>query len=56
MRQTFLITLCILYVLSPIDFVPEVLPVLGWLDDLAAIGWTVHQLTQGGTGKGPEAA
>lgn len=26
------------YVLSPIDFVPDVIPVLGWLDDLGVVG------------------
>jgi uncharacterized membrane protein YkvA (DUF1232 family) len=25
----------VIYVISPIDFIPEALPVLGWLDDLA---------------------
>ena len=24
----------ILYILSPIDFAPDVLPVIGWLDDI----------------------
>ena len=26
-----------IYVISPIDFIPDTLPVLGWLDDLAVI-------------------
>jgi uncharacterized membrane protein YkvA (DUF1232 family) len=26
-----------IYVISPIDLVPDVLPVLGWLDDLALL-------------------
>ncbi len=30
----------ILYVLSPIDLVPDLVPVLGWLDDVVAIGAT----------------
>lgn len=25
----------VIYVISPIDFIPDALPVLGWLDDLA---------------------
>lgn len=54
MKKLILITLCILYVLSPIDFVPDLLWGIGWLDDLAAIGLTVHQLTEGSAGKGRE--
>jgi len=54
MKQTLIAIACILYVLSPIDILPDLLPVLGWLDDLGAIGWTLHQLTQGGAGKGGE--
>ena len=26
-----------IYVISPIDFIPDALPILGWLDDLALI-------------------
>ena len=29
----------LLYVLSPIDLVPDFIPVLGFLDDLSLIGW-----------------
>lgn len=28
---------CMLYVLSPIDLIPDVIPVLGWIDD-AVVG------------------
>ncbi len=28
----------ILYAISPVDLVPDVIPVVGWLDDLAVIG------------------
>lgn len=48
MKQLILITLCILYVLSPIDFVPDFLWFIGWLDDVAAVVLTVRQLSQGG--------
>lgn len=33
-----------LYVLSPIDLIPDALPVLGWLDDLAVLGLLVPML------------
>jgi uncharacterized membrane protein YkvA (DUF1232 family) len=39
-----------LYLLSPIDFIPDVVPVLGWLDDLVVIpllvSWIVSLLPQ----------
>ena len=31
----------LLYVLSPIDLVPDFIPVIGFLDDLSLIGWFV---------------
>lgn len=31
----------LLYVLSPIDLVPDFIPVLGWLDDLSLVSWFV---------------
>ncbi len=39
-----------LYLISPIDFIPDVVPVLGWLDDLVVIpllvSWLVGLLPQ----------
>ncbi len=38
------------YLLSPIDLIPDVIPLLGWLDDLVVIpllvGWIVNMLPQ----------
>lgn len=31
----------LLYVLSPIDLIPDFIPVLGWLDDLSLVSWFV---------------
>lgn len=44
MRKVVIITLCALYVLSPIDVIVDVLPIIGWLDDLAAIAATICML------------
>jgi uncharacterized membrane protein YkvA (DUF1232 family) len=30
----FLVVAAILYILMPVDFVPDVAPVVGWLDDI----------------------
>ncbi len=33
------------YMLSPIDLSPDVLPVVGWLDDAMIMGMLVNELT-----------
>jgi uncharacterized membrane protein YkvA (DUF1232 family) len=38
------IVLCLLYVLSPIDFLPDVIPVVGWLDDIGVLGYLGYSL------------
>jgi uncharacterized membrane protein YkvA (DUF1232 family) len=30
--------LAVVYIVSPIDFVPDVFPIVGWLDDLGVLG------------------
>lgn len=35
-----------LYLLSPVDFVPDVIPVLGQLDDLGLVIWALRRLLQ----------
>ena len=41
------IVLCILYILSPIDFIPDLIPFLGWLDDLGVLAYLVTCLITG---------
>lgn len=36
----------LLYVLSPIDLVPDFIPVLGWLDDLSLVSWFVGKFRE----------
>lgn len=38
--------LAALYVLSPIDAIPDVIPVLGWTDDSAVVLWFVTGLVR----------
>jgi len=34
----------LLYVVSPLDAIPDVIPVLGWLDDIAIVGLAMSRL------------
>lgn len=34
----------ILYILSPLDVIPDVIPIFGWIDDLGVAGWLIHKL------------
>lgn len=36
-----------IYVASPIDFIPDIIPVIGWIDDLIAIGISAYFLFSG---------
>lgn len=42
--------LAVAYTLSPIDVIPDVLPIVGWMDDVAfltAAGFTLAKVTKG---------
>jgi uncharacterized membrane protein YkvA (DUF1232 family) len=36
--------LALLYVLSPLDLIPDWFPVIGWLDDLGVLAWAARQV------------
>jgi uncharacterized membrane protein YkvA (DUF1232 family) len=36
--------LVVLYVLSPIDLIPDVIPVLGWMDDVVLVPMAIRFL------------
>jgi uncharacterized membrane protein YkvA (DUF1232 family) len=45
---TFILILALLYILSPIDLIPDVIPVVGWVDDAAvAVGAGALALGEG---------
>ena len=35
----------IAYVISPIDAIPDFIPVIGWIDDIAVVGWAMKSLS-----------
>lgn len=46
-RRKMFVALAVAYVASPIDLVPDVLPVVGQLDDAIFVAFAVHHLLDG---------
>lgn len=42
--QLLYVLAAIIYILSPIDFVPDVIPIIGWLDDVGVLGLLGYSL------------
>ena len=43
-RTLAVVTAAIVYFVMPLDFIPDLLPVLGLMDDVALIAWTTSQV------------
>ncbi len=43
-KRIIIVLLAFLYVLSPIDLIPDFIPVIGWLDDLGVLAWAARQV------------
>ena len=43
-RRNLLLAGCILYTVSPLDIIPDVTPILGFMDDLALITMTLNSV------------
>jgi uncharacterized membrane protein YkvA (DUF1232 family) len=41
-KRGIIAILAILYVLSPFDLLPDLIPVIGWLDDLGVLAWAAR--------------
>jgi uncharacterized membrane protein YkvA (DUF1232 family) len=40
------VALTVVYVVSPIDLIPDVIPVIGWLDDVGIVGVALAYLSR----------
>jgi uncharacterized membrane protein YkvA (DUF1232 family) len=43
-KRALIAVLAVLYILSPLDIVPDWIPFVGWLDDLGVLAWAARQL------------
>ena len=43
-KRVIIALLALLYVLSPLDLIPDFIPVIGWLDDLGVLAWAARQV------------
>ena len=43
-KRAIISILAIIYVISPLDLIPDVIPVIGWLDDLGVLAWAARQV------------
>jgi hypothetical protein len=41
-KRGIIALLAILYILSPLDLIPDFIPVIGWLDDLGVLAWAAR--------------
>ena len=43
-KRVIIALLALLYIISPLDLIPDVIPVIGWLDDLGVLAWAARQV------------
>ena len=43
-KRVIIAVLAIIYVISPLDLIPDFIPVVGWLDDLGVLVWAARQV------------
>jgi hypothetical protein len=40
------ILICIVYIISPFDFIPDFLPLVGWTDDTGVLGFAIYNVVK----------
>lgn len=43
-KRAIIALLAFLYIVLPLDLIPDVIPVVGWLDDLGVLAWAARQV------------
>ena len=43
-KRVIIALLAMIYVISPLDLIPDFIPVIGWLDDLGVLVWAARQV------------
>ena len=43
-KRVIIVVFAMLYVISPLDLIPDFIPVIGWLDDLGVLVWAARQV------------
>ena len=43
-KRFIIVLLAFIYVVSPLDLIPDFIPVIGWLDDLGVLAWAAKQV------------
>jgi hypothetical protein len=46
LKHSWWVLICLLYILSPLDAIPDFIPVLGQMDDLGVLGFLLYNLVQ----------
>jgi uncharacterized membrane protein YkvA (DUF1232 family) len=42
-KRIIIVLLAFIYIVSPLDLIPDFIPVIGWLDDLGVLAWAARQ-------------
>lgn len=43
-KKIIIVLLAFIYIVSPLDLIPDFIPVIGWLDDLGVLAWAAKQV------------